>query len=571
MSDMHMEDMDAAILARMREDFLDEAEELTDKLNLQLTQLEKKPGSQELVNEIFRIVHTLKSSAAFVGMDQTKEIAHKMEDVFGALREGTIPASTPLIDVMFEGLEILRRLKSGAMAGAPENIDTGAVLTALDRLWGPAAGDANRPGNLPSAASPVPETTGEDPPDSQVQTPDTPSLQPSQTVRVRTDRLDSLMNLIGELIIARNRLNNYAQRQESEELEAVSSAIDRLTGHLQEAMTGIRMVPIEWLFNKFPGMVRNMAREQGKHVVLSMTGKETELDKSVIDRMYNPLMHLIRNAVDHGIETPEERTACGKDPLALIGLTARHQKDHIVIEVADDGRGLQSAKIVRAAVQKGVLPEEEALQIDEGRLADLIFTPGLTTSKTVSDVSGRGVGMDAVRNQIRQLRGTVKVRSSPGRGTAFRLRLPLTLSVLQVLLVKTNGLCWGIALSSVLETLYIAASDIQTIEKQEVVFIRDTPHPLKRLATVLHLDPGREPRPSRKGAAAPVERLSIVIVQQSGTRTAIWVDELLGKHEVVIKSLGDFTGHVPGIEGATILADGTITPIINVENLVRTE
>ncbi len=571
MSDMQMEDMDAAIRARMREDFLDEAEELTDKLNLQLTQLENKPGSQELVNEIFRIVHTLKSSAAFVGMDQTKEIAHKMEDVFGALREGTIRASTPLIDVMFEGLEILRQLKSGAMAGAPENIDTGAVLAALDRLRGPAAGDVNRPGNLPIADSPAPETTGEAPPDSQAQTPDTPSLQPSQTVRVRTDRLDSLMNLIGELIIARNRLNNYAQRQESEELEAVSSAIDRLTGHLQEAMTGIRMVPIEWLFNKFPGMVRNMAREQGKHVVLSMTGKETELDKSVIDRMYNPLMHLIRNAVDHGIETPEERTACGKDPLALIGLTARHQKDHIVIEVADDGRGLQSAKIVRAAVQKGVLSEEEALQIDEGRLADLIFTPGLTTSKTVSDISGRGVGMDAVRNQIRQLRGTVKVRSSPGRGTTFRLRLPLTLSVLQVLLVKTNGLCWGIALSSVLETLYIAASEIQTIEKQEVVFIRDTPHPLKRLATVLHLAPGREPHPSRKAAAAPVERLSIVIVQQSGTRTAIWVDELLGKHEVVIKSLGDFTGHVPGIEGATILADGTITPIINVETLVRTE
>ena len=569
MSDIHMEDMDGAILARMREDFLDEAEELTDKLNLQLVQLEKQPENHEVIHEIFRIVHTLKSSAAFVGMDQSKELAHKMEDVFGAVREGMITVSSPLIDVMFDGLEMLRLLKNGATAKAPMTIDISVILTALDQVQHPEARNANPHGKSPPENGTVPKTTVGDSTDGEAPPLNTPSLQPSQTVRVRTDRLDSLMNLIGELIIARNRLNAFADRQKNDELEAVSSSIDRLTGHLQSAMTGIRMVPIEWLFNKFSGVVRSMARERGKRAVLSMAGKETELDKNVIDRMYNPLMHMIRNAVDHGIEAPEERTTSGKDPVAMIGLAARPERNHIVIEVSDDGRGLQSGKIVEAAVQKGVLSAQEALQISEERIAGLIFSPGFSTSRTVSDVSGRGVGMDAVRDHVRQLRGTVDVHSAPGRGTTFTIRLPLTLTVLQVLLVKNQGLCWGIPLVNVLETLYLAASDIQTIETQEVAFIRKTPHPLKRLGTVLQLAAGRGGGPSREAGTTTPERLSIVVVQQSGKPTAICVDALLGKQEVVVKPLGDFTGHVAGIEGATILADGTIAPVINVETLLR--
>jgi two-component system chemotaxis sensor kinase CheA len=499
-------------------------------------------------------------------MGNVKDIAHKMENVFGAVREGSIQVSPSLIDAMFDGLEMLKRLKSEAASEAPNSTDINAILLTLDTILDPAMevldnslqfSSENGPETETAAAALLTDTNG------------MPAAQPSQTIRVRADRLNNLMNLIGELMIARNRLNACAEGQKDDELEAVSEAIDRLTGNLQDAITGIRMVPVEWLFNKFPGVVRNMAREANKRAVLVMDGKETELDKNVIDQMYNPLMHLIRNAVDHGIEPPEERIQSGKDPVGTIKLSARHKRNHILIEISDDGRGLQSEKIVQTAVRKGVLSIKEASEISQDRIDSLIFAPGFSTSEAVSDVSGRGVGMDAVRNQVQQLRGVVETRTMRGMGTTFSIRLPLTLSVLQVLLVKSCGFSWGIPLSSVLETLSVAASDIQTVEKQEVAFIRGNPHPLKRFGSVLHLNAPPVVASAGRGDANPFENLSIVIVNLPGKRAAICVDELMEKQEVVMKPLGDFIGHAPGIEGATILADGTITPIIDVESLLR--
>jgi len=546
--DRALQDLDEQLLAQMLEDFMEESLEHLDQLNFNLTQLEEDPENQELIGEIFRAVHTLKGTASFVGLDQIREVSHHMEDVFGAIRQGTLKVTPEVIDTMFEGLEILVSLRDRVASKAPGGDSPADLSPILQKLVAiledtveptPSPGNAN---NSPAAPE-APKTKR--------------TVFSSETIRVPTQRLDTLMNLVGELITSRNRLTAVSERTKDEELGVIASTITRLTGLIHHALLGVRMVSIERLFKKFPGVVRNLARERNKEVELIITGQDTELDKIVSEQIYDPLIHLLRNAVDHGIESPEARVAQGKPPVGQIRLSARGRQDHIIIEVSDDGRGIDPERVKAQAVQKGFITEEEARLMNDQQAVWLVLTPGFSTAAEVSDISGRGVGLDVVRENVHRMRGMVEVHSEVGRGTTFRIQIPLSLAILQVLLVKAAGLTYALPLSTVRETLLLDPAEISTLDKNEVVFIRGTAHPLKKLSAIL-------------ARGAPVDRepgngrIPVVVVGLAEKRLALAVDELLGKQEVVMKSLGDYLGRVKGVEGVSILADGSITLIVDV-------
>jgi len=389
-----------------------------------------------------------------------------------------------------------------------------------------------------------------------------------RTVRTSVERLDKLMNLVGELVTDRNRLlqthSSLRQRAEdSEHLSALAQAISHLasiTDELQEEVMRARMLPLENVFNKFPRMVRDLARDAGKQVVLQIEGQETELDRSVIEEIADPLMHLLRNAVDHGIEPPEERRAAGKPETGTIRLAGRSEGSHIVITVADDGRGIDPERVRRSAVEKGLISEEAAARLTESEAIDLIFMPGLSTAKKVTDVSGRGVGMDVVRSNVERLRGTVKVTTTPGKGTTFELSLPLTLAIMPVLLVNLQGGTYCIPLSSVVEVLQVESQSIHRVDRGEVVLWRDRLLPLLRLRQCF----GLAEDGARNGHAS-----SVVAVRWGDEYAGLVVDGLLGQQEIVIKNLGKMIGQVAGITGGAILGDGSVALIIDVPGLVK--
>ena len=556
-------DLDAELLDQMAQDFLEESREHLDHLNLDLVRLEENPEDEALINEIFRTVHTLKGGAAFVGMDGIKVVSHKMEEVFGAIRSGNLKVSPSIIDTMLEAMEVLNILRDRSAAKDSAIFDTTRIELELMgilsevplKFAGPPTGED------------VPVTVGEVPipGESRVERSRAESILPntalgSQTIRVVTEKLDVLINLVGEMITARNRLKGFSDRFRNDELAGIASTVERLTGQLHTAVMSVRMVPIERLFIKFPGVVRNLARQQNKQIDLIIEGEETELDKTVLEQMYDPLVHLLRNAVDHGIESPEIREKLGKPSAGRIWLLSRHEKGGVLIEVADDGGGIDPEKIREVAVCKGLLTQEEARLMSDDLAIRFMFTPGFSTSVKVSEISGRGVGMDVVRENVQRLRGVLDVKTAVGKGTVIRIQLPLTLAILDVLLVKVAGLTYALQLNMVSETMLIDASEISAIEKNEVIFVRGKALPLKKLGSLLKC---ASPSADVKG---PVP---VVIVRLAEKRVALAVEELLGKQEVVMKSIGDYLGRVEGIEGASVLADGSVTLIVDIEAALR--
>ena len=542
-------DIDAKIIAQMLEDFLEESQDFLDQLNLNLTQLEEKPEDANVINEIFRAAHTLKGTASFVGIDGVREIAHKMEDVFGAIRKGELKVTAAIIDTMFEATAMLTIVRDRARRRESSDVDISPILFTLSGLL-----------ETDAAESPPISPDGNDinTPASQMVSAEN-SLAVSETIRVSTARLDSFMNLVGEMITSVNRLNGASSRLRDNDLTTISSAITRLTKQIHSGLMIVRMVRIEKMFNKFPGVVRNLARGREKEIELVISGRETELDKSVTEQIYDPLVHILRNAVDHGIENPEVRRGVGKSPVGQIQLRARHEQNSVIIEISDDGSGIDPEKIRETAVRKGLLTPEAALALTDDQAINLIFLPGFSSAEKVSDISGRGVGMDVVRENVRRLRGTVDVHTAVGKGTTFRIQLPLTLAVLQVLLVKTGGLVYALPIHLVSETLLIEASEINTLEKNDVIFIRGAALQLKSMNSIL----GRDARTSKSGL------IPVVVLGLAEKKIAVSVDELLGKQDVVMKPLGEYLGTVEGVEGAAILTDGSVTLIIDVEYVLR--
>ena len=386
-------------------------------------------------------------------------------------------------------------------------------------------------------------------------------------VRTSVERLDSLMNLVGELITdrnhlfqVRNKLDNGAHGNESiNQLSETVGHIGRITDQLQEEVMRIRMLPIGNVFHKFPRLVRDLAQNLGKQVDLVIEGEDTELDRSVIEEINDPLIHLIRNALDHGIETPQERQTHGKSPRGTLRLTARHEQGRIIITVEDDGAGINAAKIRESAVSKGLISEVEAATLSDEKAIDMIFLSGLSTSKKATDISGRGVGMDIVRANIQRINGTILVETKPGQGTHFQVVLPLTLAIVPTLLVKVSETPFAIPLVMVAETLRLEGKDIQTIRGEPVTRLRNQVLPLVYMKDVFGI---------AKNTAR--EKFFYVVVVHSGKqRIGLVVDELLGEEEVVVKSFGSLINEVPGISSAAILGDGHVALIVDVVGLYK--
>lgn len=392
----------------------------------------------------------------------------------------------------------------------------------------------------------------------------------ARMVKVDITRLDELMNLVGELVIDRGRLlqvlrelsDRFGNDPALEQLSDLTQHLSRVSDELQEQVMLSRLLPIESVFNRFPRMVRDVARKGKKSVRFAVAGGETGLDRSVIDEIGDPLLHLLRNAVDHGVERPDARIAAGKPAEATITLSARHEESHIVIEVTDDGRGMDPQKLREAAVDKGLLSQESAGRLSDDEAINLIFAPGFSSAEKVTEVSGRGVGMDIVRTNIEKINGTVRVATTIGEGTTFAIKLPLTLAIIRALLVRVGEAIFSIPLASVQETMRIRAEEIHTVQRREVVLVRGRALPLVRLAHVFRRHGERVER-ERAGACY------IVAVRTGNQELGLIVDGLVGEQEVVIKSIGAGLGETEGIAGATILGDGRVSMIVDVPKVVE--
>ncbi|MBI5657318.1 MAG: chemotaxis protein CheA [Geobacter sp.] len=576
--------------------FLTETTELLEKLDDDLVTLEKTTGDTELLNRIFRSIHTVKGASSFLGFELLVKVTHKTEDVLNRLRKGELVVTPEIMDVILESVDLVKILVSDIKANDIKEREIDGTIEKLIPLLSSSVTDG---GSAPEAAPPpqaetatatpaAGETKPEAEPQSDAISPQPPKaatvapppqpvvkaveskgedLSDNTTVRVDVKRLDDLMNQVGELVLERNRMiqlnSNYQgevnQESFSEDFNKLTKRLNFVTSELQMQVLKMRMIPVEKVFKKFPRIVRNLARDLGKEVDLQLMGEETELDRSVVDEIGDPLIHLIRNAMDHGLETPDERLAAGKSKMGTLILAAAHEGNQIIISIKDDGKGLDPDKIGRKALEKGLITDDQLASMMPREILDLIFLPGFSTKEKASDLSGRGVGMDVVRTNIKKLNGIIDIKSELGKGSEFILKLPLTLAIIQSLLVEVEGEIYSIPLSAVMETLRVDQREFHTIGGKEMLKLREIVLPLVRLERVFGV--------SRKMDTDSA--CYVVVVGVGEKRVGLIVTRLLGQQEVAIKSLGKYLANLPGIAGSTILGDGSVALIVDPVSLVE--
>ncbi len=576
------------------EGFLTETTELLEKLDDDLVTLEKSPADADLLNCIFRSIHTVKGASSFLGFELLVKVTHKTEDVLNRLRKGELFVNPEIMDVILEAVDLVKLLVNDIKSGEiqeretdstiekllpylSENISAPTTLSApppkppppspaADDISGPAAeegacGDAAQPDAAAGETSAVAVIGTKVPPPPKAAAAKGEELADNSTVRVDVKRLDDLMNQVGELVLERNRMIQlHTDFQDgldpagfTDEFGKLSKRLNFVTSELQMQVLKMRMIPVEKVFKKFPRIVRNLARDLGKEVDLLIFGEETELDRSVVDEIGDPLIHLIRNALDHGLENPEERHAAGKPAKGTVILSAAHEGNHIVISIKDDGRGINPDKVARKAIEKGLITEEQLAAMGGRDILDLIFLPGFSTKEKATDLSGRGVGMDVVRTNIKKLNGIIEIKNELGQGSEFILKLPLTLAIIQSLLVEVESEIYSIPLSAVIETLKVEKNTFHIIGGREVLKLRDSVLPLIRLQRLFGCVDASQDRDS----------CYVVVVGVAEKRVGLIVTRLLGQQEVAIKSLGKFLANLPGIAGSTILGDGSVALIVD--------
>lgn len=498
------------------------------------------------------IMKSARSFMVFKNLEDIGEIIKTVPPVQD-IEEEKFDTSFDVVMVSKEPVEEVRRkLTSITEVEEPE---IGVIEGKLPKSAPVTEGSATQP--VP--VNPEPEkVTVEKPQPKPVQKPQDSKPKASGSVRVDIHRLDSLMNLVGELVINKTRLEQIGKDLQSPELNETLEQIDRITTDLQSVVMKVRMVPIDQVFSRFPRMVRDLARELGKEIELVIEGKETELDRTVIDEIGDPLVHLLRNSIDHGVEIPADRLATGKSETGHVYLIARHEGNNVVIEVADDGKGLDPEKIKKKSLENELVTPEELAGMDEHSLLKLILLPGLSTAEKVTDISGRGVGLDAVKNKIEALSGNIYIDSKPRYGTSFKIQLPLTLAIIQALLVRMEAEIYAIPLSFIAETTSIMPDQINRVQEQEVMLLRGDVLPLLRLQDILQVPPADLPKE---------EEINVVVVRKGEKKVGLIVDTLIGQQEIVIKPLGELIGNIPVIAGATILGNGRISLIIDVSSL----
>ncbi|MCL6442295.1 MAG: chemotaxis protein CheA [Alicyclobacillus sp.] len=651
--------------------FLQEVEEQLQLLERGLLRLEEHGDSQEVIQSLFRVAHTLKGSSAAMGFEEMKLLVHKMEDVLEQVRQGRVSVTRQVVDILFQCLDRLQYIRHELMNGGGIKTDTRSVVEALhnlltneviknaqpsvpreslvlDKEQASQVDDAIEKGrhvwicevdidpecemklarahivlrqlnDIGTVIATLPELNHLEIDDNQIgqviylldthldpvkleQTirdfldiqavrvkpfvrqvvgtvtaetvtssgaPSDPkdSKRTVHMVRVDVDRLERLMNLVGELVIDQTRIaqagkvlrDRYRTDETVSDMEQISNHLIRVVGELQESVMKIRMSPIEQLFNRLPRLVRDLAHRLEKEVHLEVVGQETELDRTVIEEISDPLIHLIRNAIDHGIEPAEDRKIAGKPAMGTLRIAASHQENQVVITIEDDGAGIDPQKIKASAIRKGVIPEQEAEGLTDHEAIQLIYRPGFSTTESISDISGRGVGMDIVREHIEKLNGLIDVESRVGKGTKFTIKLPLTLAIITGLLVKFGKRTYVLPMGSVVEIVRVPEEAINLVKGQPMAVVRERALPIVWLHDYFGFR-----RSDRKK-----KHLSIVIVGVAEKRLGLVVDELIGNQEIVVKPLGAYIGKVEGISGVTILGDGNVAPILDVVGVAR--
>jgi two-component system chemotaxis sensor kinase CheA len=554
-------------------DFILEARDHLAQVEQQMITLEKDSSEAEAINTVFRAFHTIKGLAGFLSLDAIREIAHETETLLDRARNHRLTISPEIVDVVLAAADFLKASLmhleqglSGADAGpAPEKE---ALVGRIRRASSEDAADiAEVPGgreqdrsSITSVAQGAGASKGTwDGVERRKEERRAPGSE-AHCVKVDTAKLDYLVDMAGEMVIAESMVRHHPDLAGLRSPAVLNSLaqLARITSDLQKTAMSMRMVPIGGLFQKMNRVVRDLARKTGKQVELEAIGSETELDRNVVEELADPLMHMVRNAVDHGLETEQERLAEGKNPVGVVRLRACHQAGYIVIEIADDGRGLNREKILAKARSTGLIDGESSLADDE--IFQLIFHPGFSTAAEVTDVSGRGVGMDVVKKRIQKLRGQVDITSTPGRGTTFLLRMPLTLAIIDGLVVGVGRERYVVPIFSVREMLRPSAGMVFTVEgRQEMVLVRNNLMPLVRLHSRFNVEPRSQ---------EPTDSL-LIVAEVGGRSFCLMVDDLVGKQEVVIKTLGETMKDIPGVAGGAILGDGRIGLILDLEGIFR--
>jgi len=531
--------------------FKAEADENLGRMEEALVALEDSPGDKELLHTIFRVAHTLKGNAAALGFTGLTEFAHKLEDCLDQLLKGTAQAGTGLITALLRSVDAMRDLLSLALAGNVEMQDDQKELLEILADESSASLLAMRTADQARRAAARRASPGRRKEDAKEWN------ERTRTLRVEIDKLDRMLNLTGEIAIARGRIRQMLDElaaRSGEDILEVQRDSDRLFLDLQELVMKIRMVPIGPTFRQHVRTVRDLATSTGKQARLEIEGEDVEVDTTVVNLIRDPLTHMLRNAMDHGIESPERRQAAGKDPCGVIRLRAFHDTGNIIIQLSDDGGGLDRKKILEHARARGLL---NGTELNDSELNRLIFEPGFSTAEKVTDVSGRGVGMDVVLRNIEALRGSVTLESNAGAGTTLTIRLPLTLAIIDGFLVGVGNEVYVLPLDVVVECIEMPESERRNDAPQGVVNLRGKSLPYLRL------------RHSFGGEAVDSPREEIVVVQHHEMRASLVVDVLYGENQIVIKPLSKLFQNLPGVSGSTILGNGNVALILDVPTIVR--
>lgn len=595
-------------------DFILEAQEILDRLGEQLVSLEQSPQDSDQLNAVFRGFHTLKGGAGFLGIQAMVELCHAAEETLGMARSGQAVLQAHHFDAGQQSLDYLQSMLDSVAAGTepgyapPELIaqfdvngpatpapaataaaSSGELITddefeaLLDTLHGGAAptavakknddgligedefealldqlhGGAAPGAQSVAAAAPAPAIAPRPvaAPAPAKPAANKPVAEAEHTVRVDTKRLDAIVNLIGELVLSRNRLKTLRARLHDEELDRAVSTLDIATARLQSAVMRTRMQPVGKVFSRFPKVARDVARNLKKEVELELIGAETELDRNLVEALADPLVHLVRNAIDHGIEMPELREAQGKTRSGNVRLSAQQEGDYVSIEVQDDGAGIDPERLRAKAREKGLIDPEAAARLTSEECLHLVFLPGFSTKQEVTDISGRGVGMDVVQSRIRELSGQIQIQSELGRGSRFMIRVPLTLAILPTLLVQAGEDVYALPLARVMEVLHAPNTSLGWFDGRAVLDRRTHTLPLVDLRHWLDVDP------------APSPLLTIVVLQAGEARFGLVVDQVRGREEVVIKPLPKALRGLRGYAGATLIGDGRMSLILDVDGL----
>jgi two-component system chemotaxis sensor kinase CheA len=536
--------------------FLSESREYLKTIAEQVVALEQSPAERSAVDALFRGAHSLKGMAASMEYGDVVVVAHSMEDLMARVREGALSFEAGVADLLLEGVDLIDAMLADVEADRECTRPAGDFAERLRGYTPAPAKQQGAPAGEPPAEHPAPQAGTA--PAAEPEKAREPAGEASGTVRVHTELLDHLINLTGELITNKHRLLNVAQELESPALNDAVSETGKLLRALHDEVMKVRLMPFDAICDRFQRSVRSLAKKSGKELNFELSGREIGMDRGMLEQLVDPLNHILRNAVDHGMEESAERAAQGKPPRGTVRLSVSRDRDRISIQVSDDGRGMEPQKMIDAAIAKGVITPEEGALLSPRQALMLSCIPGFSTARVVTDISGRGVGMDAVNAAIQKLGGTLVIESEPGQGSTFTLRLPMTIAIIHALVVQCGRVKAAVPVTGVLRTVELARNQIETMGKRQMFQLDGEAIPLLSLNRILGLPLGRFPNGI----------LPLFVTEAKGRRVGIVVDRFLGQHELFIKPFGRPLSKMAGLAGGATLGDGEIVTILDLAGLL---